>query len=250
VTRVYRMGGAQAIAALALGTESVAAVDVIAGPGNLYVQEAKRQLAGSVGSDGFAGPSDLLVVLGEDAPAHLVALDLAAQAEHGEGTLVAALSPSPAALDGLAARLEELERGSERVPEGAVCVLLEAPDAREAIRIANAFAPEHLALVGAEVEALAGAVQAAGCLFVGQSAGTAFGDYVAGSNHVLPTAGAARFSSALSPTTFRRTMYEVQMDARSAAELAERGAPVARAEGFPLHARSMLARSDQEAPSG
>jgi histidinol dehydrogenase len=242
VTRVYRMGGAHAIAALALGTDTVAPVDMIAGPGNLYVQEAKRQLSGSVGVDGFAGPSDLLVILGDDADAGLAALDLAAQAEHGEGTLVAALSPSAEVLDAVGAELERIE-GEGAPIGGAVCVLVHTADPRQALALANEFAPEHLQLVGAGVESLAGGVRAAGCLFVGAASATAFGDYVAGSNHVLPTGGAARFSAGLSVASFRRPLCEVHIEADAAAELAELGAPVALAEGFPLHARSMLARA-------
>jgi histidinol dehydrogenase len=241
VERVYRMGGAQAIAALALGTETVARVDVIVGPGNLYVQEAKRQLSAVVGIDGFAGPSDLLVILGEDADPGLVALDLLAQAEHGPGSLVGAISPSERALGALATRIEELAVEHPEL-EPAACVLVQSSDAREALRIAEAFAPEHLELVGAEPEALAPLVQSAGCVFVGVHGATAFGDYVAGSNHILPTGGAARFASSLSARHFRRRMSEVRIDAGAARKLAAAGAPIARAEGFPLHAKSMEAR--------
>ncbi len=244
VERVYRMGGAQAVAALAYGTQTVRAVDVIVGPGNLYVQEAKRQLSDRVGIDGFAGPSDLLVVFGEDADPRLVALDLAAQAEHGPGSLVGAISASEGALDLLA---DELQRLADEHPQlrPAACVLVQSTDAREALEIANVFAPEHLQLVGAEPEALASRARAAGCLFVGAAAATAFGDYVAGSNHILPTSGAARFASGLSPRHFRRQMAEVRLGevgGETASKLAAAGAPIARTEGFELHARSMEAR--------
>jgi histidinol dehydrogenase len=241
VERVYRMGGAQAVAALALGTETVARVDVIVGPGNLYVQEAKRQLSAEVGIDGFAGPSDLLVILGDDADVNLVALDLLAQAEHGPGSLVGAISASEKALDALAMRIEELTADHPEL-EPAACVLAQSSDAREAVRIADAFAPEHLELVGAEPETLAPLVQSAGCVFVGAHSATAFGDYVAGSNHILPTGGAARFASSLSARHFRRRMSEVRIDASAARKLAAAGAPIARAEGFSLHAESMEAR--------
>ncbi|HEY7960811.1 MAG TPA: histidinol dehydrogenase [Solirubrobacteraceae bacterium] len=247
VERVYRMGGAQAIAALALGTDSVARVDVIVGPGNLYVQEAKRQLCGEVGIDGFAGPSDLLVVLGADAEPRPIALDLMAQAEHGAGSFVAAACPSPETLDRLAEEIERLSgdlTGSESsdAVEPAACVLIETDDARAALALANAFAPEHLQLVGAEPEALAGLVRSAGCVLVGADAATAFGDYVAGSNHILPTGGAARFASGLSARHFRRRMSEVRIGPAAAAKLARAGAPIARAEGFEWHAKSMEAR--------
>ncbi len=215
------------------------------GPGNLYVQEAKREVSGVVGIDGFAGPSDLMIVLGEDADASLVALDLLAQAEHGDETLVVAISPSVAALDALAAQLQLLAMqvpadGSSASP--AVCVLVQSADMRQALEIANAFAPEHLQLMGAEPEALAPLVRTAGCLLVGGASATAFSDYVAGSNHILPTDGAARFASGLSTRHFRRRMSEVRIDPAGAAKLAAAGAPIARAEGFEWHARSMEAR--------
>jgi histidinol dehydrogenase len=247
VERVYRMGGAQAIAALAFGTESVGRVDVVVGPGNLYVQEAKRRLSHVVGIEGFAGPSDLMVVFGADADPRLVALDMLAQAEHGAGSLVAGVSSSRAALDAVA---REIEREGASWPElePDACVLIETATPIAGVELANAFAPEHLQLVGAAEEALANRVRAAGCLFLGRNAGTAFGDYTAGSNHVLPTGGAARFASTLSPRHFRRRMSVVQIGDDAAAKLAGAGAPVASAEGFPLHALSMRARMP-EAPS-
>jgi histidinol dehydrogenase len=243
VERVYRMGGAQAIAALAYGTDAVARVDVVVGPGNLYVQEAKRQLSATVGIDGFAGPSDLLVVLGAEVgerEIRFAALDMLAQAEHGEGSLVVAVSPGPGVNDALSAALEAHD--AERPAEGGTFALVDAFDARGALELANAFAPEHLQLIGADAEALAPRVQSAGCVFVGAASATAFGDYVAGSNHILPTGGAARFASMLSPRHFRRRMAEVRIDPAGAGKLASAGAPIARAEGFEWHARSMEAR--------
>jgi len=245
VHAVYRMGGAQAIAALAYGTESVPAVDVIVGPGNLYVQEAKRQVFGQVGIDGFAGPSDLLVIATGDADPEPLALDLLAQAEHGPGTLVVAASEAPATLDAFEARL------TEAADTGAVACLVAAAGPDQLLALAQAFAPEHLQLVGAEAEALAGRVTRAGCLFVGVGAGTAFGDYIAGSNHILPTNGAARFASAVSPDHFLRRFSEVHIGDPD--KLVEAAAPLARAEGFELHARSMEARIKREstaAPGG
>lgn len=244
VDRVYRMGGAQAIAALAFGTESVDRVDAVVGPGNLYVQEAKRRLSHLVGIEGFAGPSDLMVVFGPDAHPRLLALDLLAQAEHGAGSLVAAVSSSREALDALT---KEIEREAVNWPElePDACVLVETASPQASIEFANAFAPEHLQLVGAAEEALAPKVRTAGCLLVGPSSATAFGDYTAGSNHVLPTGGAARFASTLSPRHFRRRMSVVEVGEQAAAKLALAGAPVARAEGFPLHALSMEARSGE-----
>jgi histidinol dehydrogenase len=245
VHAVYRMGGAHAIAALAYGTDSVPPVDVIVGPGNLYVQEAKRQVFGQVGIDGFAGPSDLLVIATGEVDPEPLALDLLAQAEHGPGTLVVAASNAENLLDAFE---EHLTRGAET---GAVACLVGASGPDHLLALAQAFAPEHLQLVGAEAEALAVRVTRAGCLFVGAGAGTAFGDYIVGSNHILPTNGAARFASAVSPDHFLRRFSEVHIDA--AAELARSAAPLARAEGFELHARSMEARIKREstaAPGG
>jgi histidinol dehydrogenase len=229
---VYSMGGAHAIAALAYGTETVPRVDVIAGPGNLYVQEAKRLVSGDVGIDGFAGPSDVLVLAGAGADPRLVAIDLAAQAEHGEGTIVCAVSDDPALLDAIALD-----------PGDAAAALVDAPDLEAALAFAEAFAPEHLELVGTDAEALAPRVRSAGCLFVGREGATAFGDYVAGSNHTLPTGGAARFASGLNVGHFRRRMSEVRIGSAAAA-LAAAGAPIARAEGFERHAASMEVREN------
>jgi histidinol dehydrogenase len=269
VERVYRMGGAQAIAALALGTQTVNRVQVIVGPGNLYVQEAKHQLSEIVGIDSFAGPSDLMVILGSNAgpeAARLAALDMLAQAEHGPGSLVVGVACDPATAESLYAELTQPADAKQqpRAPENqaqqqnpppqgerqpqpaespqATLAVIEASAAAYALELANAFAPEHLQLIGADPEALAAKVQNAGCVFVGPFSGTAFGDYVAGSNHVLPTSGSARFASMLSTRHFRRTMAEVRIDAPAAARLARAGAPIARAEGFEWHARSMEAR--------
>lgn len=235
VSEVYRIGGAQAIAALAYGTPSVAAVDVIAGPGNPYVQEAKRQVVGQVGIDGIAGPSELAVVASGGADAESIALDLLAQAEHGSDSPVWCLSPDTALLDAVGAALE---RGP-----GGEAQLIETDDVNGAVLLAEQIAPEHLELIGSDAEALAEKVRFAGCVFVGRNGATAFGDYVAGSNHVLPTGGAARFQSALSPATFRRRLSRVSLPPEAAARLAPRGAALARAEGFPVHAESMERRA-------
>jgi histidinol dehydrogenase len=240
---VYAMGGAQAVAALAYGTESVERVDVIAGPGNLYVQEAKRLVAGDVGIDGFAGPSDLIVLLAPEADPGLAALDLLAQGEHGPETVVGAVSWSAQTLDALERALRE---GAAAHPgsQPAAFVLVNAPDAQSALAFAEAFAPEHLELVGRAAEALADSVRNAGCVFVGEASGTAFGDYVAGSNHVLPTGGAARFASGLSVATFRRRMAQVEIG-EAAGALAAAGVPIAGAEGFVAHAESMRVRTER-----
>jgi histidinol dehydrogenase len=237
---VYRMGGAHAVAALAYGTETVRPVDVIVGPGNLYVQEAKRQVFGQVGIDGFAGPSDLVAIATHDADIDSLALDLLAQAEHGAGTLVVAILEDAGAL-------AALEHEIERAPDtGAVTALVHAQDPEHALALAEAFAPEHLQLMGHDAEALSDRVTRAGCLFVGANTGTAFGDYIAGSNHILPTNGAARFASGLNPDHFTRRFSEVRI--ADPAELAASAVPLAEAEGFELHANSMRARIRENDP--
>jgi histidinol dehydrogenase len=242
VSEVYRVGGAQAIAALAYGTQTVPAVDVIVGPGNAWVTEAKRQVFGQVGVDGLAGPSELVVLASSGAPADLIALDLLAQAEHGEDSPVWLISPDRELIQAVSAEVERL--AAERPTIGKVALEAIAVDSlADALARAEQIAPEHLELVGPEAEALTDRVTRAGCLFVGPGAGTAFGDYVAGSNHVLPTGGAARFQSALSPATFRRRMARVSLPGEAAARLAPAGAALARAEGFPVHAESMERRA-------
>ena len=240
VHEVYTMGGAHGVAALAYGTETIERADVIAGPGHLVVQEAKRQVSDVVGIDGFYGPSDVLVLADATAQPRLVALDLLAQGEHGPGAPVAAVSDSGEFLDALEAQLRELAPARPR-SEPAAFVLAQAGSLRDALAFAEAFAPEHLELAGEPLGLLARRVRSAGCVFVGASGATAFGDYVVGSNHSLPTGGSARYASGLSPRAFRRRMSEVHIGAAAGA-LAAAGAPIARAEGFSVHAESMEAR--------
>jgi histidinol dehydrogenase len=239
---VYAVGGAQAIAALALGTESIAAVDVIVGPGNRFVQEAKRQLAGRVGIDGIAGPSELMVIAGESADVELVALDLCAQGEHGaEGLLVVAAVES-SILDAIEARVVELAGGRDSVAD-APLALVTLPDTRSGAALAEALAPEHLEIATDDAEMLAGELSTPGAIFLGEYGATAFGDYLAGSNHVLPTGGAGRFQGPLGPAAFRRRISTITVPESAAAVLAEPGATLARAEGFPVHGESMQVRA-------
>jgi histidinol dehydrogenase len=238
---VYAVGGAQAIAALALGTDRIAPVDVVAGPGNRYVQEAKRQLAGEVGIDGIAGPSELMVIAGDTADAEWMALDLCAQAEHGPDGLLVATAVETVILDGIAESVTRIadQRG---MAEGAVLALVAAPETEAGVALANSLAPEHLEILTEDAELLAGGVTTAGSVFTGEGGATAFGDYAAGSNHVLPTGGAGRFQGPLGPGAFRRRMATVQITQDAARALAPAVATLARAEGFPLHADSALAR--------
>ncbi len=242
VDEIYAMGGAQAIFALAYGTETIAPVDVIAGPGNAWVREAKRAVSGTVGIDSLAGPSELMLVAGDGTDPEWAAFDLCAQAEHGaEGPLIAVavegkiLADVVSATEGLAA---------ERAGIGdAPLALVQVPDLSDAIDLANAFAPEHLELFEEDAAMLAERVRTAGCVFVGRHGATAFGDYVAGSNHVLPTGGAGRFSGPLGPQVFRRKISTVEVTAEAAAKLAPHVNRIARAEGFPVHAESAMIRT-------
>jgi histidinol dehydrogenase len=248
VDEVYAIGGVQAIAAFAFGTETVRPVDVIVGPGNDYVQEAKRQVTGLVGIDGIEGPSELVVIADGEADAKLAALDLAAQAEHGRGTLLVLLSNSEKLLTEVEPALAELGSEYESLAETSVS-LVRVPSLHAALGLANALAPEHLELAVANALELAGSVRTSGCIFVGRNGGAAFGDYAVGSNHVLPTAGAARFAGPLGVATFRRRQALVSLPDGAARALAPHVSSLARAEGFPVHAASAEARdSDRGKP--
>lgn len=244
VDEVYALGGAQAIFALAYGTETIDPVDAIAGPGNAWVREAKRAVYGTVTIDSLAGPSELMVVTGPQTDPEWAALDLCAQAEHGaEGPLVAT-AESDEALE----RLQDaVERGAaERAGIGdSPLALVLPPGFDDAIDLANAFAPEHLQLFDAGAAALADRVTTAGCVFAGPYSATAFGDYVAGSNHVLPTGGAGRFSGPLGPDVFRRKIATVEVPEGAAAKLAPHVKALAEAEGFPLHGESAMIRAER-----
>lgn len=243
VDEIYAMGGAQAIFALAYGTEAVEAVDVIAGPGNAWVREAKRAASGTVGIDSLAGPSELMVIAGHDTDPEWAALDLCAQAEHGgEGALVA-VAVEEVVLDAVQAATEKAVDERPEVGD-APLALVQVPDLTDAIDLANSFAPEHLQLMEEDPALLADRVTTAGCVFAGRYATTAFGDYVAGSNHVLPTGGAGRFSGPLGPGTFRRKIATVEVSAEAAAKLAPHVDRIARAEGFPVHGESAMIRAE------
>lgn len=244
VDRVYAMGGAQAIFALAYGTESVSPVDVIAGPGNRWVTEAKRSVYGQVGIDSLAGPSELMLIVDGETDPEWAALDLCAQAEHGGGGLLLVVAREDSVLDAVLAATERL--AAERGIADAPLALLRAPDdALAAADLANALAPEHLQLLAREAIARADMMRTAGCVFVGSYSATAFGDYVAGSNHILPTGGAGRFSGPLNPRTFRRATAKVEVPVGAAAKLAPHVDTLARAEGLPVHGESAMIRAEE-----
>lgn len=242
VDEVYAVGGAQAIFALAHGTESIDPVDVVAGPGNDWVREAKRAVAGVVGLDSLAGPSELMLVAGHDTAPEWAALDLCAQAEHGGNGPLIAIAVEEAIVDAIATATERA--AAERPGVGdAPLALVQVPDLSDAIDLANAFAPEHLELLEEDAALLADGVTTAGCVFAGRHSATAFGDYVVGSNHVLPTGGAGRFSGPLGPDVFRRRIATVKVPAEAAAKLAPHVKTIAEAEGFPVHGESAMIRT-------
>ncbi len=239
---VYATGGAQAIAALAHGTESVPAVDVVAGPGSPWVQEAKRQCARLVGIDGYAGPSELMVICDASPPPAWLALDLCAQAEHGDDGMLVVAATEKLVLDSVGAAVERIA-GSRAGVHDAELALVQVPDLDAAISLSEVLAPEHLEIACAGELELAERVRTAGCVFVGEHGAAAFGDYAAGSNHILPTGGAGRFTGPLGPGTFRRRISRVTIGSGAAAELAPVVATIARAEGFEIHAESAEARA-------
>ena len=241
VDEVYAMGGAQAIFALAYGTETIAPVDVIAGPGNAWVREAKRAVYGTVGIDSLAGPSELMLIAGHDTDPEWAALDLCAQAEHGPESPLVVASVEERVLDSIAAAAEEAAATRPTVAD-APLALVQVRDAEAAIDLANAYAPEHLELLETDAVLLAERARTAGCVFVGRHGATAFGDYLAGSNHVLPTGGAGRYAGPLGPGAFRRRISNVEIDG-AARELAPHVDALARAEGFPVHGESAMIRS-------
>jgi histidinol dehydrogenase len=241
VEEIYAMGGAQAIFALAYGTATIPAVDVIAGPGNAWVREAKRAVYGTVGIDSLAGPSELMVIAGHDSDPEWAALDLCAQAEHGPDSPLVLAAVEKQVLEATAEAAERAAASRPSVAD-APLGLVQVGDVDAAIDLANAYAPEHLELLETDAALLADRVTTAGCVFVGRHGATAFGDYLAGSNHVLPTGGAGRYAGPLGPGNFRRRIANVEIGERAARELAPHVDALARAEGFPVHGESAMIR--------
>ncbi|HKT83530.1 MAG TPA: histidinol dehydrogenase [Solirubrobacterales bacterium] len=243
VDEIYAVGGAQAIFGLAFGTETIPKVDVVVGPGNVWVQEAKRRAFGEVGIDSYAGPSELMAVVGEDTNPRWVAADLCAQAEHGAESPLLVASAEHRILGEIAEQAKALARRRPSVAEARLATV-RVPGAAEAIALANAFAPEHLELMDGDAIPMADRVTTAGCVFVGSHGATAFGDYAAGSNHVLPTSKSGRFAGPLGPDTFRRKISTVHVPADAAAKLAPHVDAIARAEGFLVHGESAMIRTE------
>ncbi len=250
IREVWGMGGAQAVAALAYGTESIRRVDKIVGPGNAWVTAAKHLVSGDVAIDGLAGPSEVVIVATGDADPTLVAADLLAQAEHDPRALALLVTDQRRLARQVAT---ELDRQLEGLPTAGVArkaldSALVATGMEEALAIADRIAPEHLQLIGAGAEALAERVRNAAAIFVGPSTPVAFGDYLAGPSHVLPTAGTARFASALGVEDFVRRSHVVRFDPTAARRAASATAILADAEGLPAHAAAARRRREAMLP--
>jgi histidinol dehydrogenase len=243
IDEIYAIGGAQAIFALTFGTETVNRVDVIVGPGNVWVQEAKRAVMGMVGIDSYAGPSELMLIAGHDTNVEWAALDLCAQAEHGPESRLVVVAVEEHVLNAISDATERAATTRPSVSE-APLALVKVPDLSDAIEFANSVAPEHLELLEEDAVLQADRIRTAGCVFAGRYGATAFGDYVAGSNHVLPTTKTGRFSGPLGPDTFRRKISTVEVPPEAAAKLAPHVDMLARAEGFPVHGESAMIRAD------
>lgn len=249
IDEVLRVGGAQAIGALAFGTETVRPAQVIVGPGNRYVAEAKRQVAGRVGiPSAFAGPSEVVVVTDASVPAEWAAIDVLVQAEHGPDGLAWLVTWDEAVADAVSEAVDRLVAASPRSDDlrstlgrSGYCVLVADPAA--AVAVANVVAPEHLELLVADAAALLPQVRSAGAVFLGPYAPASVGDYVAGTNHVLPTARTARFASALRVDDFRTHVHAVEIDEAALAALGPHVVALAEAEGLPAHAASVTLRT-------
>ena len=247
VTEAYRVGGAQAIAALAYGTETIRRVDKIVGPGNIYVALAKARVFGDVGIDMVAGPSEVLVVADDSADAAFVAADLLAQAEHDPMARAVLLTPSSALRDAVAAELgRQLAGLTRREIAGAALAshgaLVLTASLEEAVDLANGLAPEHLELQVADPEGLLTRVRHAGAVFLGRHTPEVVGDYVAGPNHVLPTGGTARFSSALSTEDFVTRLSVIEYSAEGLAEAGPHVGELSRVEGLDGHGAAAAIR--------
>lgn len=243
VDRVFTIGGAQAIAALAYATETVPAVDKIVGPGNRYVTAAKRQVFGTVGIDMLAGPSEVVVICDSNADSDWVAMDLFAQAEHDEQAQSIAITDSEQQVADIRSSIEKLLPSLPRreiitqslAARGAI---IKVSDLHEAVAVSNRIAPEHLELMTDQPEQLLGEIKHAGAVFVGAHSAESLGDYCAGPNHVLPTSGSARFSSPLGVSDFQKRSSMIYASEQGAAKMASIAATLASCEGLDAHARS------------
>lgn len=246
VNRVFKIGGAQAIAALAFGTESIPGVDKICGPGNIFVTAAKKIVYGTVGIDGLEGPSELMVVADETANPTVCAADILAQAEHDPLASVVLITASADLAEQvdreIETQLKKLERhGTARAAVDAG-VLAIVDNMEQAIDLVNLFAPEHLSVMTSDPAALVSEVRNAGCIFMGENSPVVLGDYVAGPSHVLPTGGSARFSSPLGVADFLKVTNIIALDNPAMRELSQPAVAIAEAEGLDAHVRAVERR--------
>ena len=253
-TYVAKTGGAQAVGAMAYGTESIPRVDRIVGPGNAYVTEAKRQVAGTVGIDGLAGPSELAIVADDSLDARLVALDLIAQAEHDPRARTFFVTTTPELVEDVGEALEHALRTAGRreiidISLGHTKAVV-VRDLDQAAEVVNELASEHLLILLPDPEAFLVKVRNAGAVFLGRATAVPFGDYGVASNHVLPTAGTARFSSGLRASDYVTVSSVVEMSDEAAARFAPLTAEIAWAEGLVGHAKAMQSRAIQAEPEG
>lgn len=255
VTQAFAVGGAQAIAALAFGTKTIAAVDKIVGPGNAYVASAKRRVFGTVGIDMIAGPTEIWVIADSGADPEWVAMDLFSQAEHDELAQAILLTPDAAFAAAVASTIARLLPGQPRREIIAASLarrgaLIVTRDLQEAATLVNRAAPEHMAIATADPEAVLPLIRHAGAIFIGHHSSEALGDYCAGPNHVLPTVRTARFASPLGAYDFVKRSNVIEVSASGARRLAPVAATLARGEGLEAHARSAELRAGTDAPSG
>ncbi len=249
VDRVFTIGGAQAIAAMAYGTLTVPSVDMVCGPGNVFVTLAKKLVYGDVGIDGLYGPTETLIVADHTANPTLCAADLLAQAEHDPMARPVLLCTSESLANDVSseldARLERIERGSvaRASVEGQGCIAV-IPDLADAMEVANWFAPEHMCLTVEDPWKWVGAVRNAGALFIGDFSHEVLGDYVAGPSHVMPTSGTARFNSGIGVHTFLKTTPIIALDDEESIALSDAAAVMARAEGLTAHAEAAEIRRE------
>ena len=247
VDRVFGVGGAQAVAALAFGTESIPKVDKICGPGNIFVTLAKKLVYGVVAIDGLQGPSEVLIVADETANAKYCALDLVAQAEHDPSASAILVTTSHQLASEVAREVEQQLKGLERQAIAAESLenrgmIAVVSSIDEAIELVNLYAPEHLSLMVDRADTYIDKISNAGCIFIGEKSTVVLGDYVAGPSHALPTGGTARFSSPLNITDFIKFISLVTIDEASLKQLGQAAATIARAEGFEAHARAVEER--------
>ena len=247
VNRIFKLGGAQAVAALAFGTQSIPKVDKICGPGNIFVTLAKKRVYGTVDIDGLEGPSEIIIVADEKADPALCAADLLAQAEHDPLASVILITTSADRADRvdkeIEVQLRKLKRRStaETAIDRGMLVLVD--DMNQAVKLVNLFAPEHLSLMVSDASALVPKIRNAGCIFVGEHSPVVLGDYVAGPSHVLPTGSSARFGSPLGVADFLKVTNIIALDEPAMRELVQAAVEIAEAEGLDAHAQAIERRT-------